>query len=299
LKSLIKFLITIPAKLLIITLDIYIRLLSIIRPSFGEIAQDEFTKHVDKYLQKVTHKNTKEEITLYFYIPNRICKFRANTFSTKEPETLEWIDEFGNNETVLFDIGANIGTFSLYHSLSNNGISYAFEPSPFNLRQLVKNINVNNCNELINVIPTALSDGNGIQNFRFGNCDEGGALSAFGVDFGHDGKPIKSQVSAKLLGFSLDQLFHTGVLEHRPNLLKIDVDGIEHLIFDGARETLSDRQCNTILIEVNDKFQEQADKVTKILQDCGFLFRDKRHGIMFDQSTEFNQTFNQVWVKPY
>ena len=44
---------------------------------------------------------------------NEINYFRATTFETKEPETLEWIDTIPKN-SVLWDIGANVGLYSLY-----------------------------------------------------------------------------------------------------------------------------------------------------------------------------------------
>ena len=48
------------------------------------------------------------DVKLLFYVPNEINRFRVNTFFTKEPETLVWINGFKENAT-FFDIGANIG----------------------------------------------------------------------------------------------------------------------------------------------------------------------------------------------
>ena len=50
-------------------------------------------------------------VKMLIHTPNNICMLRANTFSTKKPETLLWIEEFGKNDEILFDIGANIGYF--------------------------------------------------------------------------------------------------------------------------------------------------------------------------------------------
>lgn len=36
-----------------------------------------------------------------FFTPNVICQFRVDTFSTKEPEMLEWIDDYGDNGVFL------------------------------------------------------------------------------------------------------------------------------------------------------------------------------------------------------
>ena len=70
------------------------------------------------------------------HTPNNVCYYRAKTFSTKEPETLEWIDSFSKS-SVFWDIGSNIGLYSIYASL--NGIkSFSFEPMPENINQLKK-----------------------------------------------------------------------------------------------------------------------------------------------------------------
>ena len=48
---------------------------------------------------------------------NEIPKFRAETFWTKEPETIQWIDDnlsFKSKTDLFIDVGANIGIYSLY-----------------------------------------------------------------------------------------------------------------------------------------------------------------------------------------
>ena len=81
-----------------------------------------------------------------------------------------------------------------------------------------------------------------------------------------------------------------------PNLIKIDVDGIEHLILAGAVETLKHPSCKTVLIEINNSFTEQAKSATRILLDCGFKLKEKRQSDIVGIG-KFSETFNQVWVK--
>ena len=77
-----------------------------------------------------------------FFVPNKLLNWRVDTFFTKEPETLEWIDNFEKKENLIFwDIGANIGLYSIYNSLKNpKSTTIAFEPSSSNLRILTRNI---------------------------------------------------------------------------------------------------------------------------------------------------------------
>lgn len=277
---------------------IYSSLVWDIDKRLGSFLLDGNTAEVDKKITTFRHTTSSSgSISMSLFTPNTVCKSRADTFSTKEPETLEWIEEFGTDKSVLYDIGANIGIYSIYHCLLNQGKTIAFEPSFFNLKQLAKNISANNCDDDIIVVPNALSSHNQISTFKYGEATEGGALSAFGVDFGFDGQSISSQLSTKVIGLTLDSLFEYKLLDLPPDLVKIDVDGIEHIILEGAIKTLSNPSCKSILIEVNDDFKEQGEGVENIMNQCGFILRDKKHGKMFNKSELYSNTYNQIWVK--
>ena len=233
---------------------------------------------------------------IHIFIPNQLCEYRANTFFSKEPETISWIDKYGK-KSVLYDIGANIGLYSLYHSITNQTQSYAFEPSVFNLIQLTKNININKCKDLIYVISNPLSNVNSISEFNYSSSIEGGALSSFGVDFNFEGKKLTSELILNKLGFTVDELIENKYLIKKPNLIKIDVDGIEHLILDGCYKTLKDNECKTVLVEINDSFNLQRENSERILNDCGFKLLKKEQSILTEKNDRFEKTFNQIWEK--
>ena len=108
--------------------------LALFHKSFRRTELDLQNNYLNNLKTKVVHyTKNKNKVELQVYTPNALCAFRAETFSTKEPETLEWIEEFGANGAVLFDIGANIGLYSIYHSVLNKGRVIAFDPSFFNL----------------------------------------------------------------------------------------------------------------------------------------------------------------------
>ena len=72
---------------------------------------------------------------LKFYSINKMTKYRIDTFFSKEPDTISWIKSFKAN-SVFWDIGANIGLYSVYASRISNCQTYAFEPSVYNLELL-------------------------------------------------------------------------------------------------------------------------------------------------------------------
>ena len=294
-KWLIKNLILLPLIVLNGLASTYCLLINNISKGFGSFWLD---KQVDKnhsLKQIVTHSNKNKTIKLSLFTPNWICRYRADSFSTKEPETLEWIDNSEENG-VLFDIGANVGLYSLYYSGSNKGKAYAFEPSVFNLALLAKNIFENNLQNKIKIITNPLTQSNQFANFTLSTIEEGGALSAFGVEYGHDGEKITKSLSYQTLGLSLDFLLHNKIISDYPSLIKIDVDGIEHLILAGAVETLKHPFCKKVLIEINNSFTEQVESATKILLDCGFQLKEKRQSEITGVG-KFSETFNQIWVK--
>ena len=61
------------------------------------------------------------------------------TLFSKEPITLAWIDTFKDGET-LYDIGANVGMYTIYAAVMRKANVYAFEPEALNYAELNKNI---------------------------------------------------------------------------------------------------------------------------------------------------------------
>ena len=185
-----------------------------------------------------------------FLIPNRINHFRAKTFLTKEPDTIQWIKNF-EKDSIFWDVGANIGIFSCFASKERNSKTYAFEPSMFNLEILSKNIFYNNLSKNIIIVPISLNDNSKIANFNMSKIVAGGAHSTFSKTYEEDGNIFKPVFSYKTLGLSGNDLVKKLNID-KPDYLKIDVDGIEDLILDGFSEILDDTK--SILIEVNENF---------------------------------------------
>ncbi len=235
------------------------------------------------------------ELDLTFYTPNEVCRYRADTFSTKEPETLEWIDRYGG-DGALYDIGANVGLYSIYYAKVHAGNVYVFEPSVLNLGLLAKNISLNHLSERVVIVPNPLSSANQVAQFNMSMLDEGGSMSTFGVQTGHDGQALATQLAYATTGMTLDFMVDQGLVPQPPALMKIDVDGIEHLILQGAQKVLNLASLGTVLVEVNDDFQALAAEVSSLLGEAGFKLVERRHSEMFEGGA-FAATFNQNWVR--
>ena len=298
LKRIIKEGIYLPMRFMIRFLFLYERGIEKILPNLARRARESMIKVIDADVREVIHQSQSKTTRFLLHTPNQTCAFRHETFSSKEPELLELIDEYGG-DGAFYDVGANIGIYSIYYAKNNNGNVYSFEPSVFNLRQLAKNIMINNLENQINIISNPLSGKSGFAAFRSGGTNEGGALSSFGVEYGHDGKTLNSDFEYRIIGFTLDDLIKQKVIIEPPRLMKIDVDGIEHLILSGAKNTLASKSLKSIIIEVNDNFEEQSHKVRTILESASFSLRDKRHASLSSESKRFGKTYNQIWIRKY
>jgi len=185
--------------------------------------EKSFLKRVD-----VSHNG----ISLTLCTPTERVGWRANTFSTKEPETLEWIDSFVP-DSVVWDVGANIGLYSLYAAKKRSCRVYSFEPSIFNLELFGRNIWLNVLVDKITIVPIPLSSDIFEGNLNMSSMKWGGALSTFGAEYGHDGSPLEKEFQFRTIGISMDQVADLLKISP-PRYLKIDVDGIEHLIIEGG-----------------------------------------------------------------
>lgn len=213
-----------------------------------------------------------------FFIPNTYTKYRLVNFFNKEPETLNWIDKFKNN-SIFFDIGANNGNYSIYASAVHSNIDkvYAFEPSILNTRVLARNISINKLQDKIKIIQLPLCDKNfEILNMSESTFEEGGALNSFGVNYNSLGKIQNIENKYSILGSSLDFLLQNNVIPI-PDYMKIDVDGIEHLILSGAKNMLKNSKIKSILIELYPKHKDQYNQSYKILTENGFKLLKKHN----------------------
>jgi|GEM_PF-698029 len=182
----------------------------------------------------------------------------------KEPETIFWIENFIKNGDVVFDIGANIGAYSLVIAkrFSDTRV-VAFEPSYANFSQLCKNIYINKASDQISAMFIALSDTTGMQDFHYSDVASGAALHSLG-----QGADFAVRFRQPMLCYRLDDALEQLPLEF-PNHIKLDVDGIEHAILEGAWQTLADPRVRSVIVET-EQTREGSDRITELLKGHGF-----------------------------
>ena len=159
-------------------------------------------------------------------------RYREEWFWGKEPETIAWIEGMtpGNR---LWDIGANIGVYSLYASHLGMEV-WAFEPSNLNYRALLLN-KLDNDFRNLRVMNRALSGRDGISVFN-----EYFEAGMSGNQIGVGGRCCLESRGDTLIenGYPI------------PQHIKIDVDGSELSVLQGCEKTLL--EVESLCVEVND-----------------------------------------------
>ena len=213
---------------------------------------------------------------------------------------MKWIDDFDNTKKFIFwDIGSNIGLFSIYAAIKhNNATVISFEPSTSNLRCLSRNISINKLEDKIKILPIALT--NKTNHFSMMNEPEfieGGALNSFGVNYNFEGKKFTPKMNYQIFATNIENLINNKILD-LPDYIKIDVDGIEHLILEGAGNCLKSKKLKKIVVEINENFDDQKKNVFNILEKSDFKFLNKDHAKELDNiNSKFSKTYNYFFIK--
>ena len=168
---------------------------------------------------------------------------------------------------VFYDVGANVGIFSLMATLFCRKV-YAFEPVAVNYSVLNQNILNNSLDNKATAYCLAVSDKSHFDTMRLSSGIVGSAHHTFGADRNANHENFSPAFKQGSFAVSLDDLVYTYQFEC-PTYLKIDVDGNEHLVIAGATKTLKDSKLKSILIELNKDLKIDQNLV-EIIKSSGF-----------------------------
>ena len=215
----------------------------------------------------------------------------------KEPETVDWIQTFFKEGDVFYDVGANVGAYSLVASKYFGGKIkvYAFEPGCITFPQLCKNIITNDCQQSVIPLQVALADGPKLGEFNYENLITGGALHTLGDPIDYKGDRFQPVFKQPVLAHCIDGLikeFHFPA----PNHIKLDVDGIELDILKGAREALLNPGLQTLLVELLDGGEDEA-KITEYLTGKGFVLHSKYQYVYGGLDNPTARIYNHIFQR--
>lgn len=163
--------------------------------------------------------------------------------------------------SVVWDVGANAGfyTLALSRLTGPQGHVYSFEPFGSNVQMLNRHVELNNLRNTT-VVQCALTGAVGLCGFDTGVSHQTGFLSEDRKDY-------------LVPCFTADEFLRTRP-EAVPSLLKIDVEGAESGMLEGARQLLLEHHP-VLLLALHG--QVQVKKCHKILEEYGYRVAERRN----------------------
>jgi len=197
----------------------------------------------------------------------------------KEPWTARWIEEFVRPGEVLYDIGANVGAYALLAALltKRQARVYAFEPAFANYAALCRNIVLNDCADCITPLPLPLAQRSGWVQFNYRSLEAGKALHSMNEQRPgkpHDKAHSRPAYEQSMLALQLDELCERFEAPS-PTHIKLDVDGAELAVLQGAARVLRSPGLKSVLVELADSVLGSVEDISKCLEAHGLRWHDR------------------------
>ena len=180
----------------------------------------------------------------------------TNLYDTNE---MMFMMHYLRPEDTFVDVGANIGVYSVLASGVSGAKSLSFEPIPSTFTRLKRNMDYNNLQSKAELYNLGVGDKE--ETLVFSNSLD--AINHVITDANYSGSVTNIPVN------SLDNLMANQI----PNLLKIDVEGFEANVINGASETLKRPELRVIIMETNglsDQYEFGQNYIHNKLLSLGF-----------------------------
>lgn len=214
-----------------------------------------------------------------FDVRSQAARKKAESHCRRESELLSDLIDTLEPDDVFWDVGANIGVFSCFAAQKLiDGSVIAFEPFPPNVQQLEKNLSHNENDTEILVKNIALSDSTGDIEFTSPET-QNGLTSKSAIN--PNGETITVET------YPADELVQGSPIAP-PDIVKIDVEGVEPLVLQGMTNILRNH-CRVLYCEIHpkesnaehtiDEFGETVESLISLITDQGFtiVHKERRH----------------------
>lgn len=214
-----------------------------------------------------------------------------------ELETADFLTHFLRKGMIVVDVGAHIGEYTLLAAklVGSSGEVHAFEPQPSLFPILTDNVHMNN---LSNVVLNCSAVSNSIGEIEFEIFGEASVSSIR--------KHTVLSQNAKLVQVNSTSLDTYWSSHRKIDLIKVDVEGAEKLVFEGAQRllTLPDITAPVWLFEYSPKsyaaFGYQPSDLLKLLSSyeyCVWQYNTNGEITEFDPNVPVTQIINLIAAK--
>lgn len=219
------------------------------------------------------------------------------TYFVEEKNLDRWVKE-AEQAKVVFDIGANLGIYSLAALASRpDAIVHAFEPTPEIARRLRETAALNSLDNLT-VHQVAVSNRCGTAALHRLRGELGTNEGMNYIDTGKiadEGAPGENVQTV-----SLDEFCRQNGVG-QIDLLKIDVQGHEFPVLQGAESLIRLGKIHTVFMELNWVGQGEADcpatQSIRLLEQAGFLFAAPEEGATWRKAGSWLRSLSDVMAR--
>jgi len=201
--------------------------------------------------------------TIYASSEGRL-RYLGPSMDAVDPTLLRLAAELVRPGNVVWDIGSNLGLFSLAASVSagSRGRVIAVEPDTAIVSLLRRSVAANHGNSPVDVLPVAVADKVGVAQFHVARRNRSTSyLDGFGTK---QTGGVRTTVMVPTV--TLDWL---AAQFPSPDIIKIDVEGAELQVLAGGNQVL--RELPTVVCEVAN---HNAAAVAELLRGYGYMIHD-------------------------
>lgn len=162
-------------------------------------------------------------------------------------------------EDVFVDVGANVGSYTVLACAARGAKGYCFEPVPETYERLLDNLRLNGLAARVSAFNIGIADAEGELAFTSGEDTANHAVA----DQEACAKAVRVRVRA------LDAVLE----DERPFLMKVDVEGFETRVVEGARAVLSNPSVAAVIMELNgsgSRYGFSEDAILDTMRNYGF-----------------------------
>lgn len=160
---------------------------------------------------------------------------------------------------LFIDVGANVGSYTVLACSAIGANGYAFEPVPTTYNRLIENIRLNHMEDRVKSFNIGIGREPGTIEFT-GDMDTVNHALAYGEQ---NTNSISAEVSTLDIALKYES----------PTLLKIDVEGFETPVLEGAYETLKKHTLHSVIMELNGsgkRYNYDESRILEMMFDFGF-----------------------------
>lgn len=162
-------------------------------------------------------------------------------------------------DDLFIDVGANVGSYTILACAARGARGYCFEPISTTYQKLLENIKINNLSNRVKSYNIGISDKTGELFFTYNENTTNHVI----------GRGESNSNAMKVKVSTLDEVL-TG---ESSTVLKIDVEGFEARVINGAIHTLENPSLHSVIIEINEaskRYGLYEEQVIQIMNFMGF-----------------------------